>query len=175
MASNGNLWWERGIPPPALGRICSEKEIEKLRENGKRGAQKRWAGHIKVEKKYKYKYKKKYRHLTYKEKYPNGATERKRFTNMRYEAKKRNAEGSHTYEEWLVLKAKYNNMCLCCKRFEPEIKLTEDHIIPLSMEGTDYIDNIQPLCISCNTRKHTKSVNYISLHKEGGYKFLYVN
>jgi len=88
---------------------------------------------------------------------------KKRFRNQRYKAQKRNAVGSHTFEEWLLLKAYYGNMCLCCKRCEPEIKLTEDHIIPLSKGGSDRIENIQPLCMSCNTKKHTEFTNYLPI------------
>ncbi len=70
------------------------------------------------------------------------------------------AEGSHTEEEWQELKAFYNYRCLCCGKQEPEIKLTRDHVIPLTQGGSDAIDNIQPLCARCNSKKTTKHIDY---------------
>jgi len=61
--------------------------------------------------------------------------------------------GSHTLKEWENLKAKNNSTCKGCGKKEPEIKLTRDHIIPISKGGTDYIKNIQPMCNKCNSRK----------------------
>ena len=68
--------------------------------------------------------------------------------------------GSHTLGGWETLKAQYNWTCPCCGVSEPTIQLTEDHIIPISKGGSNNIENIQPLCGSCNRRKQTKIIKY---------------
>lgn len=77
----------------------------------------------------------------------NAATHRRR-SNLN------NAEGNYTAQEWRDLKAKYDHRCLMCGRQEPDVKLTVDHIVPPAKGGTNSIDNIQPLCKSCNSKKH---------------------
>ena len=81
------------------------------------------------------------------------------FTNIR-RARKLAAEGSHTDKEWQSLKAFYDYKCLCCGKREPEIRLTRDHVIPLTKGGTDSIDNVQPLCARCNSKKNNKQIDY---------------
>lgn len=84
----------------------------------------------------------------------------KNFYQKRRRARKHKNGGSHTIDEWETLKAQYNWTCPACESSEPEIKLTEDHIIPLSKGGSDNIENIQPLCMKCNIAKKTKSIKY---------------
>ncbi len=84
-------------------------------------------------------------------KYVKANPERIKHLKARRYARKKNAEGSHTYQEWRDLKIKNDYRCAECR--ERKI-LTKDHIIPLSKGGTDYIDNIQPLCRNCNSKKH---------------------
>jgi len=68
-----------------------------------------------------------------------------------------NATGQFTSQEWQNLCNHYKCICLACGR---EVKLTVDHVIPLSKNGTNDIDNIQPLCRSCNARKHANDIDY---------------
>ena len=80
-----------------------------------------------------------------------------------YHKRLRNAEGSHTFGEWELLKKQYGYTCPSCGKSEPDIKLTIDHIIPLSKGGSNFIENIQPLCLKCNMRKSAKLVGKIQV------------
>lgn len=86
---------------------------------------------------------------------PNRAKQIERV--LRRRARLLGAEGEHTAEEFLALCEKYGNVCLCCKEEKP---LTIDHVVPLILGGTNDIENIQPLCRSCNSKKHIKIVDY---------------
>lgn len=69
----------------------------------------------------------------------------------RYKVK--NAIGRFSSKEWEELKKVYGCKCAICKK---KRKLTVDHIIPLSKEGTNFISNIQPLCKPCNSSKNNR-------------------
>lgn len=82
---------------------------------------------------------------------------------------KNNAQGSHTEQEWRNKKKECNHRCVYCginesvlkNKYKDKIwwKLTEDHVIPLIKNGTDYINNIVPACVSCNSSKSAKIIN----------------
>ncbi len=73
-------------------------------------------------------------------------------------ARLKGSDGTHNLIEWERLKQLYDYTCPKCKQQEPKIKLTEDHIVPLSKGGANWIWNIQPLCIVCNKEKGRKIV-----------------
>jgi 5-methylcytosine-specific restriction endonuclease McrA len=83
------------------------------------------------------------------------------FNNRR--ARLQQVGGSLTSREWKKLCKHYNYTCLCCKKQVPEIKLTVDHVIPLCKGGANSIENIQPLCQSCNSKKHRNIIDLSGL------------
>ena len=89
----------------------------------------------------------------YSARYRKAHPERIAHLKARRYARERNAEGSHSLEEWKSLKQTFHHRCAHCNKRK---KLTKDHIKPLSLGGSDYIMNIQPLCRSCNSRKWRK-------------------
>lgn len=71
--------------------------------------------------------------------------------------RKTGAGGSYSLEEWSDLCARYDYRCLACGSTAP---LTADHVVPVSRGGTSNIDNIQPLCQSCNSKKSRQVIDY---------------
>lgn len=79
----------------------------------------------------------------------------------RLQQHKRRALGAINSTEWIAKVALLKNECQACFKTEPEVKITIDHITPVSKGGTNHIDNLQPLCMTCNQKKHTK-IRFIS-------------
>lgn len=79
------------------------------------------------------------------------------------QARENGASGNFTHEEWIDLCKRYDNKCVCCGQGDK--KLMPDHVVPLSKGGDSYISNIQPLCISCNSRKRDKTVWFIDVEE----------
>jgi len=150
-AEYGKLWRENNLEYKRY--VDRQYTIEHAEENRKRARDYYWNNRDKIlecRKKYcidnkeaikkrKSKYSKEHR------------IERRAREHTRRTQKKING-GTYTKKQWIDLCNKYNNTCLMCGK--TNIKLTVDHIIPISKGGSNYIDNIQPLCLSCNSKKH---------------------
>lgn len=74
-----------------------------------------------------------------------------------HKAKIRNTNGTYKAAHWKAMCAWFGNRCLACHVVAP---LVVDHVIPLSRGGTNTIDNLQPLCATCNHRKYANTVDY---------------
>ena len=63
--------------------------------------------------------------------------------------------GKINVEDWKNMLDECGGACLHCGSTQD---ITQDHIIPLSKGGQNVIENIQPLCRSCNSKKHDKII-----------------
>jgi len=80
--------------------------------------------------------------------------EERRINNQRYRAKKLELTHTLTQQQWESIKQLFNNKCCYCGR---EIKLTQEHFIPITKYGEYTINNIIPCCSSCNSSKGPKN------------------
>lgn len=51
----------------------------------------------------------------------------------------------------------HGRACLCCGKSE---NVTLDHVVPVAKGGGDSVNNLQPLCFTCNRSKGTKVIDY---------------
>jgi 5-methylcytosine-specific restriction endonuclease McrA len=72
-----------------------------------------------------------------------------------YRARKAGAQGEITDIEWDTLRARFGGRCVGCG----QVGAGMDHIVPLSRGGMHTIDNIQPLCQSCNSAKRNEIID----------------
>ena len=81
-----------------------------------------------------------------------------------YTARKNNAEGSHTRDEFEEKLKRYPRCPQCNRKWDDipvskgkaKYKITEEHIVALSNGGSDDIENIRPLCYQCNFKNGHK-------------------
>lgn len=66
------------------------------------------------------------------------------------------AIATHTKSEWLALVDACGNACVRCGG----AGVVKDHITPIYQGGSDGIDNLQPLCKSCNSRKGPENKDF---------------
>lgn len=72
-------------------------------------------------------------------------------------SRKKGAGGSFTQKEWNWLFDLCGRCCLVCGTTD---NIEKDHIVPVSREGTSYIENMQPLCETHNRQKYNKIIDY---------------
>lgn len=70
-----------------------------------------------------------------------------------HRAVKYGSGGRHSDKQWLALLGLCEGKCVKCGSIED---ITRDHVVPLTLGGSDNIDNIQPLCRPCNSQKLNK-------------------
>jgi uncharacterized protein YdaU (DUF1376 family) len=68
-------------------------------------------------------------------------------------------KGSHTDVEWSNMLEICDRKCVRCGARTEDV-LCKDHIIPLYRGGSDAIENIQPLCRSCNSQKGPETIDH---------------
>lgn len=67
------------------------------------------------------------------------------------------AIGTHLQWQWWRLFNFYGRQCCKCGS---RARIAKDHIRPVSRGGSDGLDNLQPLCQGCNTRKMARWEDY---------------
>ena len=84
--------------------------------------------------------------------------------NRRKEQNRRSDDRMYSQQWWRRLRQMVLRRELWCRMCRAEGRFTEatevDHIVPVSQEGTNELDNLQPLCKSCHSRKTARDTGW---------------
>lgn len=87
---------------------------------------------------------------------PNGKLSHT-YSNHNRRALYKNGRADMTPARWgKILRSQDNRCNICHKKFTKKRPATQDHITPISKNGSLLSDNIQALCLSCNSSKRAK-------------------
>ncbi|WP_242183251.1 HNH endonuclease [Sphingomonas sp. CARO-RG-8B-R24-01] len=75
-------------------------------------------------------------------------------------------KGRHTKQDWLLMIEACGTICARCGDGGPLVK---DHILPIYKGGSDGIENLQPLCPTCNSSKGPEDTD----HRPNGWEDRY--
>ena len=106
----------------------------------------------------------------------SGLTKEQTNSVLRRERLKKARElATHTKEEWDRMQQFFDYTCVKCGATNK--KIVKDHITPIYQGGSDGIENLQPLCYSCNSSKGADNTDYREKyckehHIENPYKCL---
>lgn len=137
--------------PPKKQSRCSRCSAQKARDDRARFPERVKATNKKSREKHS-----KRRNATTME-WRKGHPENRRSASSRSTAKRREATGSHTIEEWRRLLREHDYRCVYCGVGLTEDTASRDHATPLARGGSDNADNIVPACLPCNIKKHAKT------------------
>lgn len=71
-------------------------------------------------------------------------------------------KGRHTKEQWAAMLVFHGGICPRCGGIHGT-GIVKDHLIPIYQGGSDGIENIQPLCATCNASKGPEAKDYRKL------------
>lgn len=72
-------------------------------------------------------------------------------------ARSAGATGTFTTHDWIATCKAHGDRCAGCGKAQHYEALTMDHKVSMGHGGQNTIDNIQPLCASCNTSKSNRT------------------
>lgn len=79
-------------------------------------------------------------------------------------ARKRNAAGFHTADQWIQRFLFHGQRCRYCRIPLTLQQASIDHAIPLSRGGSNWPSNLVPACLPCNCSKHNKTISEFLRH-----------
>jgi 5-methylcytosine-specific restriction endonuclease McrA len=78
------------------------------------------------------------------------------FWNNNRRARLMNAKGSLSFDQWETIIQMHDHRCVYC--YQKLETPTQEHIVPLSSGGRHDENNVVPACLSCNSRKGSRSL-----------------